>query len=258
MPTRLLLGHRRPYNVMIRTAHPLRGAECSPVEAIGMGAECSDRALVARWKQGDREAFALIHRRYYARIFHYAYLRIRSVEEAEDVASETFCRALHKIHSYEFRHSESLYPWLHQIAAHLIIDRLRRCPDGRVHSLDARVSEALSAFLEQLSDPTPSPEELAQQREVRDYLLAAIDRLPEDQARAIVYRYLAEFSIREIARELDRSEGAVKSLLHRALLSLRAQLKSEIDRHHSIARARVEPSRDHVQQTVQAQRETSR
>lgn len=223
-----------------------------------MAAECSDRVLVARWKQGDREAFALIHRRYYARIFRYAYLRVRSLEEAEDVASETFCRALHKIQSYEFRHSESLYPWLHQIATHLIIDRQRRRPDGGIHSLDARASEDLDAFLNSLVDPGPSPEELAQRHEVRECLLTAIDRLPEDQARAIVYRYLAELSIREIARELDRSEGAVKSLLHRALQSLRAQLRSEIARCRPVARPHVELSRDHVEQTVQAQRRTSR
>src|SRR5207302_5525676 len=120
----------------------------------------SDRALVARVKEGDASAFGTLHRRYYRKLYRYAYLRTNSADDAADVTAEVFCRALQRIGNYEFRRSDSLYPWLHQIASNLIIDQARARPAGGTLSLDAQLSEDLESFLNCLPDSGPSAHEV--------------------------------------------------------------------------------------------------
>jgi RNA polymerase sigma-70 factor (ECF subfamily) len=193
----------------------------------------SDRALVERVKAGDVRAFGTLHRRYYAKIYRLAYLKTGNTEEAQDAASETFCRALDSLRKqadkpFEFRRCDSLYPWLHRIAHNYLVDRARAKPAGGIVSLDATTSDEVSTFLEQLPDEGPSPQELVERHEVQALVRRAIGQLPADQATAVQYRFLADLSIKEIARALNRSEGAVKSLLHRALVTLRREMQKQL------------------------------
>ncbi|MBM3458091.1 MAG: sigma-70 family RNA polymerase sigma factor [Armatimonadetes bacterium] len=188
----------------------------------------SDRHLVERVKEGDVRAFEMLHRRYYPRIYRLAFLRLGNAEDAADVASETFRRALNRISSFEFRRTSSLYPWLHQIASNLVVDVVRALPPGGTLSLDAHAAEEIDSFLEYLPAEGPSPQELVERAEVQELVREAIKALPPDQCRALTLRFLGDLSIREIAQTLDRSEGAVKSLLHRALQGMRQQLKSSL------------------------------
>ncbi len=186
-----------------------------------MPVEESDKLLVERLKRGDAVAFGALHRRYYSKIYRLALLKTNHADDAADIASETFCRALEHLPSYEFRRCDSLYPWLHRIASNLIIDAARARPAGGEVSLDAATADEVGSFLECLADTGPSPQELVERKEVQELVRQAIKRLPADQGEAVLYRFLGDLSIKEIARALDRSEGAVKSLLHRALVSLR-------------------------------------
>jgi RNA polymerase sigma-70 factor (ECF subfamily) len=188
----------------------------------------SDRALVDRVKGGDARAFGTLHRRYHAKIYRLAYLKTGNAEDAQDIASETFCKALASLRQYEFRRCDSLYPWLHRIASNLIIDACRARPPGGIISLDAAVVDEVSSFLEQLPDTGPSPQELVERKEIQALVQQAIEKLPTDQGHAIAYRFLGDLSIKEIARALDRSEGAVKSLLHRALVTLRREMADRL------------------------------
>jgi RNA polymerase sigma-70 factor (ECF subfamily) len=203
----------------------------------------SDRALVERVKAGDVRAFGTLHRRHYAKIYRLAYLKTGSPEDAQDIASETFCRALQHLPQYQFRRCDSLYPWLHRIAHNLLVDQARGRPPGGTVSLDAPTSDELSTFLEQLPDTSPSPQELVERHEVQELVRQAIHRLPADQADAVTYRFLADLSIREIARALNRSEGAVKSLLHRALCSLRRDMREQVAEAAAPAARTTVPSR---------------
>lgn len=188
----------------------------------------SDKALVERVKTGDVRAFEMLHRRYYPRVYRLAYLRLGNAEDAADVASETFRRALQRIDSYQFRRAPTLYPWLHQITSNLIIDHVRRLPAGGMLSLDAQAAEDVDSFLEYLPAEGLNPQELVERGEVQEMVRLAINQLPPDQARAVTLRFLGDQSIREIAQALDRTEGAVKSLLHRALQGLRQHLKTYV------------------------------
>ena len=188
----------------------------------------SDQTLVERVKAGDVRAFEMLHRRYYSRIYRFAFLRLGSAEDAADVASSTFCKALGSLHSYQFRRSNSLYPWLHRIASNLVVDVVRDQPAGGMYSLDAQTAEDVDSFLDFLPADGPSPQDLVERSEVQQAVRQAINRLPADQAKAISMRFLGDLSIREIAHALDKTEGAVKSLLHRALEGMRNHLKSSV------------------------------
>ena len=74
-----------------------------------MDQDATDRVLVAQALSGNGEAFAALHRRYYARVYRLALLRCRSVADAEDVASETFVRAIAHLPAFRFQ-GESLFP----------------------------------------------------------------------------------------------------------------------------------------------------
>lgn len=184
--------------------------------------EWPDDVLVRRVQEGDREAFAVLHERYYTSLYRLAYLKLGSREEAEDLTQEVFYRALKHIKYLRLVEGQSAYPWLHRIAANLIADYYRS--PARQVEVQTWPPEELVAYLESRADEGPSPYELVVRQEVRAALRAALHQLPPDQARAVDYRFFGELSIREIAAEMERPEGAVKSLLHRALQNLRQHL----------------------------------
>lgn len=214
-----------------RAIEPLGGLPPSEASQPGRGpmsCDDSDRSLVERVKNGDVRAFEVLHRRYHPRIYRFAYLKLGNAEDAADVAANTFCRALRHLPSYQFRRTGSLYPWLHQIASNLVVDVVRAQPPGGMLSLDAQAAEDVDSFLEYLPSDGPDPQELVERAEVQEVVREAINRLPADQGKALALRFLGDLSIKEIAQTLDRSEGAVKSLLHRALQSMRNHLKNAV------------------------------
>jgi RNA polymerase sigma-70 factor (ECF subfamily) len=197
----------------------------------GQAQSLSDEALVTAAQRGDAQAFAALHRRYYTRIYRLAFLKTENAADAEDVAGETFLRALS--HLPQFRFSAlpgggcSLYPWLHRIALNLIADSgRRRAPGGVTVSLDAEAAQGMRALL---ADTGASPHEVAERREVQQMVRDAIATLPADQSEILIYRYLGDLSLREIALLVRRSEPAAKSLLHRAVVALRTELARRLD-----------------------------
>lgn len=203
-----------------------------------------DRVLVHQALAGSADAFAALHRRYYARIFRLALLRCRSVQDAEDVASETFVRAIAHLPSFRFQ-GESLFPWLSRIASNLTADLGRRYGGAALLSLDSQTVDNVRALLEGLPDDAPDPHVLAERAETQALLRAAIATLPQDQADAILLRFGGDLPLKEIAIALNRSEGAVKSLLHRALIGLRktllsgareAEVLGQVRQQHSLGR----------------------
>lgn len=192
----------------------------------------SDRKLAQRTLAGDSAAFAALHRRYYARVYRLALLRCRSVQDAEDVAAETFVRAIIHLPSYRFQGpaagAGSLFPWLARIAGNLIVDQGRRRGGTSFVSLEAGgTEEGVRALIEGLASGAPDPHELAERTETQALLRAAITALPREQAEAVTLRFVGDLSLKEIAHEMGKTEGAIKSLLHRALVNLRRSLTGQ-------------------------------
>ncbi len=195
------------------------------------GENRSDAVLVAAAQRGDVKAFGTLHTRYYLRVYHLAYLKTNNAQDAEDVASETFVRALAGLGRLRLSGEDaSLYPWLHRIAVNLVVDGHRRRPPSGVVSLDAPLVAGIRTLLDTEDfDKGPTPHDIAERHEVQQLVRSAIAALPEDQGDVLVYKYLGDLSLREIAPLLSRSEAAAKSLLHRAVVSLRREIERRVD-----------------------------
>lgn len=211
-----------------------------------------DAVLVAQAQGGDVRAFAALHARHYGRIYHLAYLKTNHAQDAEDIASETFVRALAALPRFRLNEgTRSLYPWLHRIAMNLIVDSARQRPPSGVFSMDAPAIAGVRALLDtQASDPEFSPPAVAERHEVQQLVRSAIESLPPDQGDVLVYRFLGDLSAREIAPLLDRSEAAVKSLLHRAVVSLRRELAQRLEIVEHLETSRIPSVKDtHSEET---------
>ena len=167
------------------------------------------RAIEAAQK--DPARFAELYESNFERVYAYVARRVRDRYEAEDVTSEVFHQALANLAKFEWR-GVPFVAWLFRIAANSIIDRskkaarLQELPDNFEGSAEPGIQEALNEI------------------EQHAALFQLVDRLAEDQRRVIGMRFGEGKSIREIANEIGRSEGAVKQLQFRAIQILRSRL----------------------------------
>ncbi|MEO8438526.1 MAG: RNA polymerase sigma factor [Chloroflexota bacterium] len=171
--------------------------------------------------QSDPARFEALYRKYLAQVYSYAFYELRDHHEAEDATERTFLAALANLGGFEERArpadgegASTFRVWLFQIARNAVAERrrgLRRRPEA---PLEAAVTVAAPIDIE--GDAALHDEAAA--------ALRAIDRLPDDRRRALILRFVDEMSTAEIAGVLDRSEGAVRVLIHRALRSVARDL----------------------------------
>jgi RNA polymerase sigma-70 factor (ECF subfamily) len=168
--------------------------------------QAPDERLLVEAAQRDPSRFGELYERNFHRVYAYIARRVGDRHGAEDLTAEVFSEALAGIRKFEWR-GAPFAAWLLGIAARAVADHWKRA---------GRESGGLVAD----HDPA-APDET----ERSAMLFQLVDRLPEAQYRVIHMRFVEQKSIREIAQELDRSEGAVKQLQLRAIENLRAQLE---------------------------------
>lgn len=179
-----------------------------------------DEAALIAAAQNDPSAFAPLYERYVDRIYRYAYRRLGNHAEAEDVTSQAFQQALAALPNYEWR-GVPFGAWLYRITGNIIVRR------GRSANREI-VVEDVTAWMPEGTNEEHDPASIVAQRQDDD-LMQAVRQLPQDQQRAIVLRFSHGMKSREIGEAMGRSEGAVKQLLHRAIVTLRATLESNVD-----------------------------
>ena len=203
----------------------------------------TDERLLIEAAQRDRVRFADIYEEYFELVYAYVARRVRDRSTAEDLTSDVFQKALANLAKFKWT-GAPFASWLFRIASNLIADRAKR---------EARASETSweqSGLAERGSSPTVregaatplltrgllprggSGSAETQQSELEDVerqaqLFRLVDGLPEDQRRVVASRFAEEKSIKQIAAELGRSEGAVKQLQFRALENLRKRITTE-------------------------------
>ena len=170
--------------------------------------------LVQRAQAGDAEAFGQIYDRYADIVFRFIYFRVSTRQLAEDLASETFLRALRRIGSFTWQ-GRDLGAWLVTIARNLVADHFK---SGR-YRLEVSTAEVLDADRPD-RDPEGSPESAVLDKLTNQTLLAAVKRLNPEQQECIVLRFLQGFSVAETAQTMGKNEGAIKALQYRAVRSL--------------------------------------
>jgi RNA polymerase sigma-70 factor, ECF subfamily len=175
--------------------------------------------ILAKASNGDRDAFGFLYERYVDRIYNYIYYRTGNVHDAEDITARVFYRALHHIHSYTDR-GVPFSAWLYRIAHNLV---------ANWHRDRSRKQEISLTEVPTITFKGKAPEQSLMQSEERDNLLRLIRNLTPDRQNLIILKFIDHLSNAEIGQIIGRSEGAVKSLYHRTLLSLRDEIGDQLE-----------------------------
>lgn len=175
--------------------------------------------LVKQARKGDSEAFGRIYDRFHDSVYSYVLHQVGAPADAEDITAGVFLDALENIGKFSWR-GAGFGAWLFRIARNDVLDFFRKKGRSRETVLTEETLEQPSkALVEDLAETAWSERELRQ----------AISRLSEEQQQVVLLKLVVNFSNRQIGEVLFKSEGAVKALQHRALLSLRKILTKKED-----------------------------
>jgi RNA polymerase sigma-70 factor, ECF subfamily len=170
-----------------------------------------DERLLVEAAQQDPARFAQLYEHNFDRVYAFVARRVGQREEAEDITAEVFHQALAGLGRFEWR-GVPFVAWLFGISARLIAHRFQ---------LAARDPRIATDDLEEAGREDDT--------ERNAIFLQLVGTLPADQRRVIIARFVEQKSIRDLAQELQRTEGAVKQLQFRALQSLRTLVRSSHD-----------------------------
>lgn len=176
--------------------------------------------LVARAGRGDAAAFGRLYELYADRIYSFVRSRLGDPHDAEDVTATVFMKAFEAIGGYD-RRGLPFGAWLFRIARNATIDHTRR---------GVRTPEPMEDLESALP---PSPVMIDEQVAARvdgELIRRCVERLTEEQSAVVACRFYFDMDVRQTAKALGRTEGAVKALQHRAMRSL-ARMLEEMDEH---------------------------
>src|SRR5882672_12285584 len=172
------------------------------------------RALVDRAQHGDREALEELYLIHFDRIYGYLHVSVGNRHDAEDLTTQTFLKMLESIGKFRWQ-SAPFSAWLFRIAHNLAMDHFRANkrwqPEEEVPELEP--------------DETTSAEAGALESIGRKSMLELIEDLSPEQQQVLTLKFVFNFANAEAATILGKTEGAIKSLQHRALVSLQKQLE---------------------------------
>lgn len=171
--------------------------------------EADERHLVEA-AQKEPAHFGPLYEMHFERVYAFLAGRVRDRHTAEDLTAEVFNKALAGLRGFQWRGAPFI-AWLLRIAANVLADHAKR----------------MAREAPEIAEPPDSAEQpdLAE-IEHRARLFRLVNELPNEQRRVIFERFVEQLSIRDIARGLGRTEGAVKQLQFRALRNLRARMEA--------------------------------
>ncbi len=169
--------------------------------------------LVARAQEGDRDALEELYLDHFDRIYSYLHMTVGNRHDAEDLTTKTFLRMLESISRFQWG-SAPFSAWLFRIAHNLAMDHFR--------------SRRRWQPEEEVPEPVGAVESSAEEQAIRalssQSMFDLIDELSSEQRHVLILKFVFDFSNAEAATVLDKTEGAVKSLQHRALASLQKHI----------------------------------
>jgi RNA polymerase sigma-70 factor, ECF subfamily len=174
------------------------------------------RRLVELAQDGDRDALEALYLIHFDRIYSYLHMSVGNRHDAEDLTTQTFLKMLEAISRFRWR-SAPFSAWLFRIAHNLAMDHFRATRRWQPE--------------EEVPEPEGAEEASAEDQALssigRRSMLELIENLSLDQQQVLMLKFVFNFSNREAATILAKSEGAVKSLQHRALASLQKQITQD-------------------------------
>ena len=179
-----------------------------------------DAELMLRVKDGDGASFGLLLEKHRSSVVHFLFRMVQNQAVAEELAQDVFLRVYRSRATYV--PSAKFTTWLFRIATHLALNSLR---DGKNERTQERLDDDSSEVpARQVSDARPSVEQKLVFESRLQEIRAAIAALPDKQRAAVLMHKYEEMEYSQIARVLQCSESAVKSLLFRAYETLRSRL----------------------------------
>jgi RNA polymerase sigma-70 factor, ECF subfamily len=172
--------------------------------------------LIQRAQHGDGEAISIIYQTYLEPIYRYIAYRVGTEVDVEDLTMEVFLRMIRYLPRYEYT-GVPFEAWLYRIAATQVAGFYRK-RGRRPQQVD---------LADNLREPGTLPETRLIEQQEHSQVREALRRLNEDEQEVLILRFVERKSHREVATILDKSESAVKSIQHRALLRLARLLGSE-------------------------------
>ena len=184
----------------------------------------TDVQLMLDVKAGDEQSFELLLRKYRSPLVNFLYRMVRDRAVAEDLAQEVFLRVYRARQQYA--PSAKFTTWMFRIATNLALNSVR---DNRRRQLEISMDQTTDTGEDEqrameVPDRAPSVEQELVARSRAESIMKAIHSLPEKQRAAVLLHKYQELDYDEIARVLECSESALKSLLFRAYETLRVEL----------------------------------
>lgn len=165
----------------------------------------------------SKKKFSKIYDRYVDGIYRFIFLKVSSVETAQDLTSETFLRGWKAFETSQ-KSIDNPQAFLYRIARNLIVDFYR----------DKNKAQVVSAEYVQIADPSQNSEEKAKIDSDMRGIHQALAGLKDDYQNVIIWRYLDNLSVPEVAKLLNKSEKTTRVTLHRALKSLKSRLNRDV------------------------------
>jgi RNA polymerase sigma-70 factor, ECF subfamily len=175
----------------------------------------NDKFLIAGSLAGDDQAFGKLYDKYIDEIYRFILMRVRSKEEAQDLTNEVFLKIWQYINNND-TDIDNVRAFLYRIARNIVIDKYRKS-GKELLALD-------EDMIESIPDESLDLEDEVQKKDELNEVLGVVDKLPEDQRELILMKYVQDLSVKEIAQVLEKSRGAVRVSLHRAIKKLKTLL----------------------------------
>ena len=177
-----------------------------------------DQLAISHIKQGDLSALETLVKRYQVQAVHAAYAIVYDRALAEDIAQTAFVKVLERVH--QFDEERPFAPWFFRIVVNDAIKIARK--QKTIISLDEQFDESTKQLAELLINPNIRPEQMLEQKEMRQNILKAIQSLSPEQRAVVVMRYFLEISQADMVTKMDRPLSTVKWWLREARNRLRS------------------------------------
>ncbi|MGE5072102.1 MAG: RNA polymerase sigma factor [Anaerolineae bacterium] len=173
-----------------------------------------EKRLVDLAKSGDGEAFSQLYEAYFERVYRFIFFRVTDEQFAEDLASQVFLKAWENLHRYQPK--GPFLAWLYAIARNTVIDSYRT--KKQTVSLDEAA-------------PIPTQDDKLDDRMQLEFevqaLQKAMQQLTQEQQEVITLKFIAEYDTAQIAKQMGKTEGAIRALQMRALQALARAMRRD-------------------------------
>ena len=192
--------------------------------------------LIQRCLAGDQQAWELIVRQHWRKVFNIAYKFVGKHDEAEDLVQEIFLKIFKSLNTFDRR--ANFQTWIVSISRNLCIDHYRSVRKER-----QTIAREVDTSDLQPASADRGPYQAVEHGDLRTLLRQALQTLPVTLRTAVILRDLQELSYQEIADRLGLPEGTVKSRINRGRIELARQLKRLQDKQPALRRRRGSPAR---------------